>query len=149
MKTNWKMKTTSKINNPTHFTFFYIQPIFLIFFLFAHSKFFLLFLYPIYSPKYLKIPIFAKLSFNFDYNFSWKLRLALLSYSPTTHPTTHPPNRKSKRKANITDLLARSRKTSPPSAPVAAMRSLLQQNWRKKTYWKILETPLKLFLKFS
>ena len=40
-------------------------------------------------------------------------------------------------------------KTSPPSARVAAMRFMLQQNCKTKLHWKILETPLKLFIKFS
>ena len=40
-------------------------------------------------------------------------------------------------------------KTSPPSARVATMRFMLQQNFKTNTNWKILETPLKLFMNFS
>ena len=39
--------------------------------------------------------------------------------------------------------------TSPPSAQVAAMRFMLQQNCKTKLHRMILESPLKLFMKFS
>ena len=40
-------------------------------------------------------------------------------------------------------------KTSPPSAWVAAMRSVQEQNCKTKLYGNIFETPLKLFAKLS
>ena len=39
--------------------------------------------------------------------------------------------------------------TNSSSARVAAMRSIQQQNRKTKLRWNILETPLKVFLKFS
>ena len=41
------------------------------------------------------------------------------------------------------------KKTSPPSAWVAAMRSVQEQNCKTKLYGNIFEMPLKLFAKLS